>query len=144
MASLQSFGAAALAIGGLLVLIAILLVVRKLKLARQGSRAVGTILRCDREHSDIGTGWLYTPTVQFQTADGRTIEHTPRIATNHANYAVGSTVTVVYDPQQPDRVMIGTPGGLRFWMPAVICVLVGLVFCLVGGVLMVISGSKLF
>ena len=49
---------------------------------------------------------VYAPTVEFTTADGTTVRATPRIGTNPQQGRVGDTVTVFYDPRNPQKVRV--------------------------------------
>jgi len=86
---------------------------------------------------------LYKPTVRFQTADGRIVDHAPKISTNVSNYTVGQKVPVHYDPQKPEEAMVGAT--FRLWFSLIILGLVGGVFALVGTMFIVITqGGKIF
>ena len=48
------------------------------------------------------------PTVEFTTADGTPVLATSHIGTNPRPGKVGQTVTVMYDPRNPQRVRVGS------------------------------------
>lgn len=80
---------------------------------------------------------LYTPTVRFQTADGRIVDHTPKISNNVSNYKIGEKVPVYYDPQQPENAIAGT--AFRLWYPLFVFALAGGFFALLGAVFIFLS-----
>lgn len=55
-----------------------------------------------------GAGILYMPTVKFTTADGTPVTATSHLGTNPRPGKVGDTVTVLYDPGNPQRVRVGS------------------------------------
>ena len=88
---------------------------------RGAARAQGTIVDFDarvpgtiRGPGGIGFGgspggdMVYMPTVEFTTADGTPVRATSHIGTNPRPGKVGQTVTVMYDPRNPQRVRVGS------------------------------------
>lgn len=71
------------------------------------------------------------PVVRFRTADGREVLGR---SGQHYNSKVGQALPVVYDPENPEHVEIGTLAEVRRFRTiiAAICVLFGLVVCLIG------------
>jgi len=55
-----------------------------------------------------GGDMVYMPTVEFTTADGTPVRATSHIGTNPRPGKVGQTVTVMYDPRNPQRVRVGS------------------------------------
>jgi Protein of unknown function (DUF3592) len=58
-----------------------------------------------------GGGPLYRPTVQFTTAEGTQVTATSPFGSNPRPGHVGDTVTVLYDPRNPQRVRVDTRVG---------------------------------
>ena len=56
----------------------------------------------------ISGGKLYRPTVKFATADGIQVTATSPFGTNPRPGHVGDTVTVLYDPRDPQRIRVET------------------------------------
>ncbi len=79
-------------------------------------------------HQSYGTPrtTLYKPRVRYQIADGRTIDYEPKTSNSWSNYSVGQQIPVYYDPQQPEKAMVGTNFGQWFGL---------IVFSVVGGFL---------
>lgn len=88
---------------------------------RGGARAEGTIVGFDARvpgtmrgpdgfgfGGSPGGGMVYMPTVEFTTADGTPVRATSHIGTNPRPGKVGQTVTVMYDPRNPQRVRVGS------------------------------------
>ena len=88
-------------------------------------RAQGTIvgfdtstpgaMRVPRSHvrvshwsSFVGSGPIYRPTVEFTTADGTKMTATSPFGTNPRPGREGDTVTVLYDPRNPQRMRVET------------------------------------
>lgn len=84
---------------------------------------------------------LYKPTVRFQTADGRVIEHTPRLSNNVSNYRIGENVPVFYDPQRPEEAIAGTP--FRLWYGLFVMGLGGAGFTFIGTMFIVMTNTRL-
>jgi hypothetical protein len=55
-----------------------------------------------------GNDMVYMPTVEFTTADGTPVRATTHIGTNPRPGRVGDTVTVLYDPRNPQRVRVSS------------------------------------
>lgn len=89
-------------------------------------RVPGTSMSMDTWWGIQG-GKVYRPTVEFATADGTQVTATSPIGTNPRPGHVGDSVTVLYDPRNPQRVRVDTHRG-----PAG-CLAVG--FMLIGGAL---------
>lgn len=88
---------------------------------RGAARAQGTIVDFDarvpgtiRGPGGFGLGgspggdMVYMPTVEFTTEDGTPVRATSHIGTNPRPGKVGQTVTVMYDPRNPQRVRVGS------------------------------------
>ncbi len=56
----------------------------------------------------IGAGMVYRPTVQFTTPHGTQHTATSPIGSNPRQGHVGDTVTVLYDPSNPQRVRVAS------------------------------------
>lgn len=71
------------------------------------------------------------PVVRFKTADGREVLGR---SGQHYNSEVGQALQLMYDPNNPERVEIGTLSEMRKFRTviAAICVVFGLVICIIG------------
>ncbi|CAN5852131.1 hypothetical protein BH20ACI4_BH20ACI4_15680 [soil metagenome] len=117
--------------------ITVALALRKYLRLKKSIAATGVVVHVEiskgmRQNHSARRSTLYKPTVRFQTADGRVINYTPMMANSWSNYGVGENVPVHYDPQQPENPIIGNASGR--WFPFIICVFVGGMFTVVGGV----------
>jgi hypothetical protein len=84
-----------------------------------------------------GGGRLYRPTVEFTTADGTQVTATTPVGTNPRQGHVGDTVTVVYDPRNPERIRVATRRGVTGCLEVAFMLIGGLVAAL--GILIVIA-----
>jgi len=64
------------------------------------------------------------PLVEFQTADGQTIQFEARIGTPWAGRKSGRPVEVIYDPRNPQHAVVSS--SFEQWLPALIFLTVGL------------------
>jgi hypothetical protein len=71
-------------------------------------RIPGSRVRVSSWTSFVGTGPLYRPTVEFTTAEGTQVTATSPFGANPRPGHVGDTVTVLYDPRDPQRVRVET------------------------------------
>ena len=111
--------------------IAIILGWRKWARLRRFTKTTGVVLHVESQVDplDERSSTLYRPTVRFQTADGRVVDHTPATSNNIAS-RVGQSVEVHYDPTQPTEALIG--GGFRLWFNLLVLGIAGIVFFIVG------------
>jgi hypothetical protein len=58
-------------------------------------------------------GFIYRPTVQFTTADGQHVTATSTTGTNPRPGKAGDTVTVYYDPRNPEQVQVSSTRRVR-------------------------------
>lgn len=58
-------------------------------------------------------GIIYRPTVTFTTADGQQVTATSRAGTNPRPGKVGDTVTVHYDPHDPQHIQVSSTRRIR-------------------------------
>ena len=56
----------------------------------------------------------YCPRIRFQTVDGHEINFVSDSGCNPAAYSVGESVSLLYDPQQPDKASINSFTSLWF------------------------------
>ena len=57
----------------------------------------------------VGSGPIYRPTVEFTTADATKVTATSPFGSNPHPGHEGDTVTVLYDPGNPQRIRVETP-----------------------------------
>jgi hypothetical protein len=76
-------------------------------------------------------GFVYRPTVVFTTADGQEVKATSRTGTNPRPGKVGDSVTVYYDPGDPQRVQVSSARRVRSCIEIAFIVL-GTPFVVVG------------
>ena len=72
----------------------------------------------------------YRPTFEFKDTNGNTVKATTSISSRNYYYSVGSTVSILYDTNNPTIVKI--PGFIGFWLIPTILAPIGFVFFLVG------------
>lgn len=93
------------------------------RFSRRAARAQGTLVGFDAHPPGMvganrwvsygaGSGGMqYFPTLEFTTADGTPVRATSHFGSNPRRGKVGDTVTVLYDPGNPQRVRLDTPTG---------------------------------
>jgi hypothetical protein len=107
------FGAVFAAIGAVFLAVGLLLRVGSRRL-RGGQRAEGRIVdfRTASPTRTAASGIIYQPTVTFTTSDGQEVTATSPYGSNPRPGKVGDSVTVLYDPRDPQRVRVETRGGV--------------------------------
>ncbi|HEX9930031.1 MAG TPA: DUF3592 domain-containing protein [Pyrinomonadaceae bacterium] len=113
----------------------IVLLLRKWMRIKKSARTIGIVVNSETmmgmRHTDSSPrSTLYSPTVRFQTADGRVIDYTQKIYDNVSNYRIGENVPVYYNPHQPEEAIVGT--AFRLWYRLSVFGLVGGGFVLIG------------
>lgn len=74
-------------------------------LQQHGLRALGVVVRLETYTGDFEAA--HYPVVRFQPAGQAPLEVRYDIGTTPANYAIGETVLLLYDPSQPTRFVLG-------------------------------------
>jgi hypothetical protein len=75
------------------------------KLETSGESTTGTVTRLEESETSEGYCCVYAPVVEFQV-NGQTYSFEDSNATSSSDYAVGSEVRVLYDPQDPNTAQI--------------------------------------
>jgi hypothetical protein len=83
-------------------------------------------------------GFIYRPTVEFTTAGGQEVRATSTTGTNPHPGRVGGTVTVYYDPRDPERVQVSSTRRVRGCVETGFIVL-GAPFVVIGLVILISS-----
>ena len=98
-------------------------------LQRHGLRTLGVVVRLETDTGDFEAA--YYPVVRFQPADHPHLEARYDSGNTPPAYAIGETVTLLYDPNQPTRFVIGDESGQGWaWLLAVGLVGAILAYCL--------------
>ena len=66
----------------------------------------GIVVALQKQVFNPGSGGVYCPTIEFTTASGETIRFESSFGTMPASHQVGQTVSVRYDPNNPDSAEI--------------------------------------
>jgi Protein of unknown function (DUF3592) len=90
----------------------------------------GVVVEMVRMRDSDDTGYVFSPIVRFETADGGTHEFQSRLRTYPPAYRTGEVVSVVYDPAVPDAAMIRSL--LSLWFMPIILGFIGTIFCAIG------------
>lgn len=120
--------------------ITIILLLRKVWRISKSTKTTGVVMNVEvsqgaRQFDASSTrNTLYKSTVRFQTADGRVVDYTPQTSNSWSNYRVGENVPVYYNPQQPEKPIVGRPYNL--WFPFFLFGFVGGIFVCVGAIFM--------
>lgn len=76
-------------------------------LQRHGLRTLGIVVRLETDSGTADFEAIYYPVVRFHPAGHEYLEVRYDIGSKPASYAIGETVTLLYDPNQPKRFVIG-------------------------------------
>ena len=80
---------------------------------------------------------IYTPVVQFETADHRTVTAPCLIGSNPPTHKLADSVTVIYRTQSPEEFRLDEP--LELWFLTWLFGGIGLVFVMIGGGMLAFS-----
>jgi hypothetical protein len=97
----------------------------------------GVVIELVRMRDSDDKGYLFSPVVRFERADGRTHEFQSGLRTNPPAYYAGQAVTVVYDPRAPDSAVIR--GVLSLWLTSIVLGFIATVFLAVGTAMIAMS-----
>jgi hypothetical protein len=92
----------------------------------RAARAPGTVVRVLEEVDAGDGGKSYYPVVQFRAPAGAPVEFRSHFGSNPAGYRPGDPVTVLYEPDAPDRAEIADFWPL--WSLTLMCGLLGTIF----------------
>ena len=98
----------------------------------------GTVI--DLQQSRSSDSITYAPVVEFQTKDGSRIEFISSTSSNPPSYSRGETVEVLYNESSPEKARIN--GFFSLWGGALIVGLIGLVFFLIGFLIILFGTLK--
>ncbi|MBZ0334217.1 DUF3592 domain-containing protein [Marinobacter sp. AL4B] len=116
-------------VGAALLVGAIILYNNTTSFLERSETAQGTVVELIRSRSSDSTS--YYPVVRFTAAEGQPIEFRSNSGSNPPSYNRGEQVTVFYEPANPQDAMID--GFFSLWGGAVIAGILGSVFGLIGG-----------
>jgi hypothetical protein len=104
----------------------------------------GVVVELVRMRDSEDKGYVFSPIVRFETADGETHEFQSGLRTYPPAYRTGEVVSVVYDPAVPDAAMIRSL--LSLWLMPIILSFIGTIFCAIGIFIIVMcsSASRIF
>lgn len=100
-------------------------------LLKTGLRAQGKVVEMLR------SGKSYTPVVQFETAEHKTITQASKVGSNPPSHKVADSVTVLYHADDPEDFRIDEP--LEIWFMTGIFGFLGSIFVIIGGSMLVYS-----
>ncbi len=106
-------------------------------------RATGAVV--DLAKSAGQRGYLYYPVVEFEAAFGLKTRFQAQVGSNPAGYKVGQQVTVLYDPQNPEKAEIDSASSLYFFPGCLLGMGAGLSLlglCLSGMMLLVMMNPQ--
>jgi hypothetical protein len=78
----------------------------------------------------------YCPRIRFQTTDGHEIDFVSDSGNNPASYSVGESVSLLYDPQHPEKASINSFTSL--WLLPILLGILG-VGCTVPGIIFLVG-----
>ncbi len=140
-------------VGVLIVGLGILMFFRQRAQMAQAAIAIGIVtdlipVRAEGEYvvskgeegTKIERKYRYRPEIRFKTHAGRTIDFIAPIATRPSRYAIGDSVEVIYDPENPPAAQINS--FLYLWFYTLMVVGFGLFFVGMGVLGVVMGGGK--
>jgi Protein of unknown function (DUF3592) len=98
----------------------------------------GKVIEMVRIRDRDDGGYMFAPLVRFQTTDGRNIEFESSLRSNPPGYRTGQTVSVLYDPVEPQSAAIR--GVFSLWLIPMVLGFMGSIFTAVGIAMVVLSG----
>lgn len=125
-----------LVVGVVLTLLGLWLMQRARAFKRKALAAEGRYIAATWRTSRVNRYTAY-PVVEFQTADGRTIQFEGRVGVPWARGKVGRSVKVLYDPTDPEEAVVDSL--VEFRSPALIFLVVGILWSIAIVVLMVLT-----
>jgi uncharacterized protein DUF3592 len=117
--------------GAVALLWAGVVIYRNRQFVAQAAQATGTVTAVV-----MGVGSeevLYFPVVRFQTRDGQAIEFTSGVGSSPSRFKTGQPVSVIYNPQQPQKARLNS--GLFLWGGPTLLIILGCGLGLLGLVL---------
>jgi hypothetical protein len=76
------------------------------KLEQEGLTTTGTVLELEASDSAEGGCCVYSPVIEFTTANDQTYTFEGDTASDPPAYKVGEEVSVIYDPNDPETAQI--------------------------------------
>ena len=76
------------------------------KLEQEGVTTTGTVVRLEESDTGDGACCVYSPVIEFTTADKQTFSFEGDNASDPPAYKVGEEVSVIYDPKNPQTAQI--------------------------------------
>jgi Protein of unknown function (DUF3592) len=104
-----------------------------LRFLREGTKATGTVVDFSTEESRDNKGkrkTMYAPVVEFQTADGQSIQFTSASSSSSPSYDRGDKVPVRYLSATPEQARIDS--FMSNWGPSLMLGVIGLLATLAG------------
>ena len=98
----------------------------------------GKVIEMVRIRNRDDAGYMFAPLVRFQTTDGRNIEFESSLSSNPPLYHTGQTVSVLYDPGEPQSAAIR--GVFSLWLIPMVLGFIGSIFTAVGIAMVAMSG----
>ncbi|MGV7222625.1 MAG: DUF3592 domain-containing protein [Nitrospinales bacterium] len=98
------------------------------KMEQVGVSAEGSVIRFERvtNHSSEGNSFTYYPVVRFEDEQGNAVTFKSRVGSSHPTNEQGDIVSVIYNPQNPEKAMIDS--GWWNWFPTIGCASASLLF----------------
>lgn len=104
----------------------------------QATEVQGKVIEMVRIRDRDDGGYMYAPVVRFETAEGSTVEFQSTLRSNPPGYRTGQTVSVLYDPEDPQSASIH--GVLSLWLSSIVLGFIGSMFLAMGTGMIVICG----
>jgi len=119
-------------LGLAMLIVALSLAGRSAAILWRGQRAVGEVVRMQKDAGSASSSTTYAPILRYRTKDGRTLEAAGP-PESFPQYGLGDRVPLHFSRSKPSQIRLDTFDGL--WTPAVASGIIALLFAGVGGVI---------
>jgi hypothetical protein len=96
----------------------------------------GKVIEMVRIRDRDDGGYMFAPLVRFETTDGNTVEFQSSFRSNPPAHRTGQTVSVLYDPDDPQSAAIR--GVISLWLNSIVLGFIGSMFLAIGTGMIVI------
>jgi len=123
--------------GGAVLISGIIAAVKQKRKTARGVTTTGTVVNLVKKVFNPGSAGVYCPVVQFTTSNGQLIQFESSFGTMPASHSVGQTITVRYDPTNPQTAEVDSTTN-NWFVPGCTMVMgflflaMGLVFAVIG------------
>ncbi|RCJ37315.1 hypothetical protein A6770_14365 [Nostoc minutum NIES-26] len=142
---LRIFGSIFAGIGSIFAVTGIIIGLNTRSFVATAIPAQGTIIdlvpRSSTDSNGYHSSYVYYPVVKFTDRSGEPTVFESKAGSDPPAFSKGQQVEVLYNPQKPNSAMINS--WHEFWLLPVIFTSLGLIFVLIGGIVLIKSFPRL-